>query len=1071
MPDAFLTLGAAVVKTAAKLWLKKEPFAAELSGSVIDVIVGRVSGDQDQRRARRLFTKLELIVADRLEAVLGHEFSGLEPNERESAVLAVADGFGRAELTDRDLFASDLDARFLERHIRAGRPDATRDLGPVAAGFHDLLLTRCCAYVIEFSSGLPGFTPGALAEILRRETEILDGVRELLGRTVDIAATSDPEVSFEQLYLRQVATTLDRLEVFGLTVSDTVRRYPLSTAYISLSLRRPGPSADDSADPVQSFGATSLGIEQAVEWSPRVFLRGEAGSGKTTLLQWLAVRYARSGERVPFLLPLRRYVGREPPEPSEFVTRAGRHIADEMPKGWVQRQLRSNRALVLIDGIDELPEPERPPMREWLRSLIDAFPGARYVVTSRPAATPADWLEGEGFDSAEIQPMSWSDITSFIRHWHAALAASPSRDGVHEYERELLEKLRTRRHLRALATNPLLCALLCALHLDRRAHLPRDRMELYQIALDLLLERRDSERRLYDDDPISRTDKTLLLQGFAYWLIRNGRSDASRKEAVQEIGRSLAMMPRVTRPPEQVLRHLLVRSGLIRSAAVDRVDFVHRTFQEYLAGRAAVEAGDIGSLVRNADDDQWREVIILAAGHAHPQQRAQLLRGLLDEAGRHTRNDRRSAERGKSLKALAVACLETSAQLDVGLQREIREVARALLPPRSIAEARSLAKAGAFILDLLADNPPADARQAEATIRVASEIGGSGALPLITRCARFESDRVREELMRAWPQFEPAEFARTVLRDSPYRKEVGAISNGSLLPSLGELPELERLSYRIPVGYGDLSFVSALPRLTTLHVRADPALRDLRPLAGCERLNDVRLNNVGEVDLGPMTDLANLEQVTLDNAGALDLTPLRSCHRLTHLALAGLPPLWEPAGMAALTGCLPSAKLTLFSLQGTKLGSLDRLLRLRQLDEVELLLFPDCQLTDINAIVEWSETLAVLSLRGTEVTSSSALTPLHGLRRLDLSRTRIRDLSACGQGMPWLEVLALRNVDRLPDLSPLRDLPRLARLLVEGGGPVDLRPLAGKTGLTVITRRQRVYGAELLGEGSEVVRS
>lgn len=898
MPDAFLILGAAVVKTSARLW-QKEPFAAELSGPVVDVIVGRLSGDQDKRRARRLFAKLELMVADRLEAVLGHEFAGLAPNEREAAVFAVADGFGQAELTDQDLFASDLDALFLERHIRAVRPDATRDLSPAAAGFHDL------------------------------------GVRELLDRAADMAP-SDSDLSFEQVYLQQVATTLDRLEVFGVTVSDTVRRYPLSTAYISLVLRRQGP-ATDMEDPLQSPGTTSLGIEQAVEWSPRLFLRGEAGSGKTTLLQWLAVRHARSRERVPFVIPRRRYVGREPPEPSEFVTRAGRHIADEMPKGWVQRRLRSARALVLIDGIDELPEPERPPMREWLRSIMDAFPEARYVVTSRPAATPDDWLDGEGFDSAEIRPMSWSDITSFIGHWHAALATSHSRDGVLDYERELLEKLRTRRHLRALATNPLLCALLCAMHLDRRTHLPRDRMELYQIALDLLLERRDSERRLPDDDPMSRTDKTLLLQGLAYWLIRNGRSDASKSEAMQEISRSLALMPRVARPPEDVLRHLLVRSGLIRSPAVDRVDFVHRTFQEYLAGRAAVEAGDIGSLIRNADDDQWREAIILAAGHAHPQQRTELLRGLLDESARHGQNDRRSAERSKSLQALAVACLETSAQLDVGLQREIREVARALLPSRTIADARSLAKAGTFILDLLADNPPGDVRQAEATIRVASEIGGSGALPLITRCARLESDRIRDELMHAWPQFEPAEFARTVLRDSPYRKDVGAISNGSLLPALAELPELERLSYRIPGGHGDLSFVSALRRLTALHVRADPALRDLRAIAACGLLNDVRLNNVGDVDLGPMTSLPNLEQVTLDNAGALDLTPLRSCHHLTHVALTGLPPLWDPGGMAALAGCLPPVKLTLFSLQGAKLGSLDHLHHLRQLDEAEVL--------------------------------------------------------------------------------------------------------------------------------------
>ena len=50
------------------------------------------------------------------------------------------------------------------------------------------------------------------------------------------------------------------------------------------------------------------------------------------------------------------------------------------------------------------------------------------------------------------------------------------------------------RHLRALTVSPLLCALVCALNRERRTQLPRDRMEIYEAALDMLLERRDRER-------------------------------------------------------------------------------------------------------------------------------------------------------------------------------------------------------------------------------------------------------------------------------------------------------------------------------------------------------------------------------------------------------------------------------------------------------------------------------------------------------------------------------------------------------------------------------------------------
>ena len=55
------------------------------------------------------------------------------------------------------------------------------------------------------------------------------------------------------------------------------------------------------------------------------------------------------------------------------------------------------------------------------------------------------------------------------------------------YEGALLARLESAPHLRALAATPLLAALICALNLDRSTHLPRDRMGLYNAALELLL--------------------------------------------------------------------------------------------------------------------------------------------------------------------------------------------------------------------------------------------------------------------------------------------------------------------------------------------------------------------------------------------------------------------------------------------------------------------------------------------------------------------------------------------------------------------------------------------------------
>ena len=44
-------------------------------------------------------------------------------------------------------------------------------------------------------------------------------------------------------------------------------------------------------------------------------------------------------------------------------------------------------------------------------------------MTSRPTAIAEGWLEGLGFAASELQPMSTTDVTEFVRQWHQAMAA------------------------------------------------------------------------------------------------------------------------------------------------------------------------------------------------------------------------------------------------------------------------------------------------------------------------------------------------------------------------------------------------------------------------------------------------------------------------------------------------------------------------------------------------------------------------------------------------------------------------------------------------------------------------
>lgn len=1074
---AAIALGAAVAKTACQMWLGDDRLLPAAGVNAIDVAAQRLTSAREQRRFRRLWDQAAELVADRVEPLLAHEFRAVPEHERLAAVDAAQATFDAAALTEADLFAQDLDAGFLDRHLRRQDPDRVRvaGLSMDAAPLYDRLLREGCAYAIELARTLPGTGITALTEVLRRERQLLDDMRTVLER---LPARRGPH-DFDRDYRQLVAGVLDRVEFFGATLAESSRRYPLSVAYLSLTvsgeftLHRAGERSIDllhEPQPAMTSSPTAR-VEDVLAATRRLLIRGEAGSGKTTLLQWIAVQSARGSfpdrlaewnGTVPFLVVLRRHADGDLPPPERFVAEAGRHIAAEMPDGWVHELLRSGRAVVLVDGVDELTEARRDETRRWLRELVAAFPAARYVVTTRPAAVGADWLGREDFEVAELEPMSAAELPVFVQRWHEAMREQCDTDDARaeltSYEERLVAAMSAQRHLRALAGYPLLCALLCALHRDRHGQLPGSRMELYEVALQMLLERRDRERRIEREPSLSRTDKTLLLRDIAYWLIRNGWTSAASDRVRERIAAKLSGMAHIGAAADDVYRVLLERSGLLREPVAGQVDFVHRTFQEYLAAAEAVATDDIGALVANAHIDLWSEVVVLAAGHASPRQRAELIRGLLDSAA-----PGRTSRLGTSLRLLAAACLETSPEVPPDLRGEVQQAAATLLPPKTVTTATALARSGAFTLDLLARAEPRTAAEVAATIRAAADIGDPAALPMLARFGRDTRKPVYRELLRAWHRFDLDEYARTVLAHHPLNQGRLNIEDRRLLPVLRHLTQLHRLGVDPPDGGPvDLDFVPDLSRLRELFVLD---MTDLSPLAGCHL--DVlwqfgwAATRRDPLSLAPLVDVPGLIVLSVQQRVA-DLAPLRALEQLENLHLT------ELGTSQALRELTPLRRLSTLDLGG--MPDLRDARDLSFLESPGFVGFTDCPaLVDLGHLGRWSTTLRIVRLEGCPAADLTTLGELHALRDLHLIRSGPVDLTPVAR-LPGLESLVLRR-SALPDLHPLRTAPALARLHIHGVPELDVNPLAGREGLTVgVDPGATVHGADRLGPGSRVVR-
>jgi predicted ATPase len=915
--ELVLLLCGVVVKTAFRLWTGDNAFTGNLTDDLTDMIKGRVGNALQQRKIRNHFARSEEMVADQLLATMEHEYRDLDEGERNAAIIAVTMTFERARLTDKQLFTVDLDRLSLYQFVRRFRGNATSGLSEGGIALYDRVLEQCCGYIIVIADQLPGFQVHGFAELLRRSRQILDRQEEvlrLLPETSRDAQHASVDIAYRQLLIR----LFDRLELIGL---DFASQYALSIAYVNLTIA----------------SAEKIGADNFEAWladCPRLVISGRAGSGKTTVLQWLAVQAARRAftqgtgplnGRTPFFIRLREYVGADLPPPERFLDKVAPMLAPKSGS-WPREQMESGKALMLIDGVDELPEGQRLAAVTWLSQLIELFPDAGYVVTTRPGAlevtgrsqiTEMTKLRELGFVAAALEPMDPLLVRQFVTQWHAAvqsgLTDEAARERLAASEAKLIATIEHDRFLRDLADTPLLAGLICALNQHLRAQLPKRRGEIFETAL-TMLRRRDLDRGIAAPVQLDQAASNHLLGDLALWLVREGATEVSEQAARQVIAASSASLPSAPADADGLYRHLVLRSGLLREPTAGHLDFVHRTFQEYLAAKALVGSNNIGELVRNAADDQWREVVILAAGQGNTQQTSDLLRGLLRATWRGKNRYRR--------RLLAVACMEEVISAEPGVLADVHDAVPELLPPRTIDEAEALSHVGERLLPLLERHPPRTSAETDAAIRAATLIGGPEAMRVIAGLSQDAVAGGRRELTRAWLYFDGFEFAEKVMAPAglkhltleqmsllPYLPKVPSIralmlqlSHLDLPPSLrplDELPRLETLTLMSLGGKTLTGVIRAWPSLTSFHlfagsVRDISAIESLTGLTSltisCAPLSDpsvlTRLTSLHSISfwhepnsaiIEILPQLPALEEVTIYGPGVVDLSPLAGC--------------------------------------------------------------------------------------------------------------------------------------------------------------------------------------------------
>ena len=785
----------------------------------------------------------------------------------------------------------------------------------------------------------------------------------------------------------------------------------LNLAYLSLSVKRHASTDDEPS---------SVPVEIALSGSSRLLVRGEAGSGKSTLVNWLAVTAARGhfaneleswNGVLPLPIRLRRFTGQSLPAVDTLLGAEVGSLLGSPPEGWVRRQLLNENVLLLVDGVDEISAEHRPAVRSWLADLLTVYQRARVVVTSRPSSVDQDWLMAEGFKSVQINPMNMAEIAVFITRWHKAAEQSKQIecDNLEVIERRLVTQLEARPHLRALAGTPLLCAVLCALNVQRAVQLPQNRMELYRAALDMLLGLRDEERGVHGQ--ITSSQRVILLRDLAWRLTLAGRVDLEKEQAVRYVARKLPAVLGQSVSALRAMTDLLERSGVLREPVEGRVDFIHRTFQEYLAAQEAVDDDQIDTLLGHALQPEWAETIVMAAGHVNRPQLRRLMSGILELAAR-------KPGQGRYLYWLAASFLETAQELPLEMRNELDTLVRQeLIPPSSSAEARSLARIGPSILSHLPQSMTGlSLAQIDATIRTAALCGNDDSIHLLARIASSADDHTGQSLVSVWEFYPAEEFARDVLSVLPSRKST-AVYGARHVPFLRGLSNLGRIGISIERNerVSDLSFLREMASPGSINISVPPCEMDLSPLRSLRGTHSVSIRGAREYrELEALVALSDLRALTLELASLSYWNDIRFVSGLTRISVLSLNQLNRINDFGLLGGLHRCVSLSLVGAVNLK-----SLRWLRGLSNLRSLNLTGCRLPSLLwKLKEVAPKLTHLVLDRTDVHDLRPVSKFKNLESLSLVECPVSDLSP----LRWLPLkrIALsrgrkyRNVKYIP---------------------------------------------------------
>ncbi|MBW4522138.1 MAG: HEAT repeat domain-containing protein [Scytolyngbya sp. HA4215-MV1] len=494
--------------------------------------------------------------------------------------------------------------------------------------------------------------------------------------------------AYRKEYLRQLTQRIDDVKFVGIAVpgEEVEKQEQLAQIFVMPTVQAESRSTsvtqveDESdlepADPQQRLLAEQrswakrdrsgrkLPAQQVLSQSKnKAVLLGAPGSGKTTLLSYFAlmlgnqaqsdptqIGFEAGADWLPLVVRIRDWVL----QPKLGLLAYLRWYAEDslsmkhLPQDFFEHWLERGRALILLDGLDEVAdEAQQRKTVEQIETFLAQYDANPAVITSRPAGYRWDFFNLEAFPHYTLEPFDDDQIKAFIEHWYDSRV--PDKAQAERRKADLQKALKGNDRIRQLAKNPLLLTIIVLIH-RYQAELPRQRYKLYEKAVETLLTSWDSgkEIKLYEVLQYLKPDDLLyVLKKLAYWIHAQGSAEDAeggtlieQAELLKQLSQEICRLKNckkheAKKEAERFVDFVQRRTGLLNEQGRARYAFVHKTFQEYLTAEEIYDQFEEGEdeiilqhIRQYLHQQHWREVLLLLVSKLKKKRAAEAIRGI-----------------------------------------------------------------------------------------------------------------------------------------------------------------------------------------------------------------------------------------------------------------------------------------------------------------------------------------------------------------------------------------------------------------------------------------------------------